>query len=640
MADLAQLESALVKADAAGDVEGARRLASAVRSARDFGAVKAEGSTFKQPRPPRFVPSGEKPEPSFTDPEMLAAHPLVRGAIGAAEPFIGAGQLAANATGMGAPVNEHLAQLNQMTQEGRSKGGSEGVDWWKLGGNLASPATLGAAKMIPNAASTTGRIGQGAMAGGAFGAAQPVYDPEDYWSTKAAQTAGGAVAGAAVPAAWEGSKMLGRGVRNVAQPYMGQAGADKAAGRLANMAAGDKQAALIAELKKAQPTIPGSQPTAGQAGVPAGSAEFSALQKVAADRAPSTYYGPQGIEGKQNAARVRALQTVGKSPAAIKTAEDARTATTTPMREAALGSFTPVGGANIVGVSTQKLIRQIRGVESQPGIRASDVVSKSLASVKEKIAQFTNKDGFINAKDLYTIRKEVGNTIQTYAKETGNWDKRLTSGLERDLQRNIDDAIEAAGGKGWKNYLSTYASMSKPINQMEIGQDLERKLVPALGEDAKQRASVYANALREGPQTIKLATGQPRFDALDQVMEPQQMATLKAVQGDLSNDATMQAMASKGMKAAQERIGQAVPEAPAPGFFSPIVSAARAGYNRVTGAATNKILDDLTKKMQSPQDMARLMENAKPLERKALIDALMRYQGAVGPSLATQENEQ
>lgn len=607
-----------------------QRKAIAIATARvRLQQLKAEGQSSKQPPPMNFSTSGDK-DYSYSNPENLAAHPLTRFAVGAAEPFIGAGQLAANAVGVGGPVNEHMAELNSMTQRGREQLGSDGFDWWKAGGNLASPAYLKAASALPNAASTTGRIWQGAAMGGAAGAAHPVYNPKDYWETKAAQTGVGAATGAVLPAAWEGSKMIGRGVRNVVQPYMGESGANQAAGRLANTAVGDKRQQIIAALKNPQQHVPGSNPTAAQAAADANSAEFSALEELAAKRNPSDYFGPHGIEGQQNAARVAALRSVGKTPADITAAETARNAATGPMREGALKS------ANIVGVSTDRLLRQIRGVESQPGIRASDVVSKSLGAVKEKIAEFTNKDGFINAKDLYTIRKELGNTIQTYAKETNNWDKRLTSGLERDLQRNIDDAIEAAGGTGWKNYLSTYADMSKPINQMAIGQDLEKKLVPALSDEAKQRASVYANALREAPQTIKRATGQPRYDDLSQIMEPGQMATLGNVQKDLARDALTKQLASKGMEAARTRIGEAVPEAPPTGMFSPIISVTRGAYNRLTGHATDKIMEDLAAKMQNPQEMAKIMENATPMQRRALIDSLMRYQGAALPSIESQ----
>ena len=231
-------------------------------------------------------------------------------------------------------------------------------------------------------------------------------------------------------------------------------------------------------------------------------------------------------------------------------------------------------------------------------------MQKSLADIKEKIAKFTSEDGFINAKDLYTIRKEVGNTIKKYAQETQNWDKRLAGGLERDLQRNIDDAIEAAGGAGWKDYLSTYAQMSKPIEQMQVGQALEAKLEPALG--VRQRATQYAEALRKMGTEGELGA-----------MRPEQLETLRNVGKDLTRDLELRNLARVGMPATLEKIGAEVPKA-------------------LSGGATNKILDALAKDMDKPQQMAEIMRNARPFERQAIVDALMRYQATIPAQMGNQ----
>lgn len=101
-----------------------------------FKAIKDEGQAVKTPS--MFTPSGEKPEPSFADPNLLRAHPLIRFAEGAASPIIGAAQLGANVVGVGAPINEFLASSERQANEARAAIGSEGVDFWKLGGTVLS----------------------------------------------------------------------------------------------------------------------------------------------------------------------------------------------------------------------------------------------------------------------------------------------------------------------------------------------------------------------------------------------------------------------------------------------------------------------------------------------------------------------
>lgn len=571
-----------------------------------FKAVKAEGNVPKKPFS-GYVPSGERKEETL--PEHLLAYPPTRFAVGAAEPVLGAAQLAANTVGLGDQANQHMQSLHQMTDAGRQAQGSAGFDFARAGGNLMSPVNLAAASQIGNAATTAGRIGQGAMLGAGAGAMAPVYDPANYWTQKATQTGVGAAMGAAIPGAWEGAKAVGRGVRNVAQPYMGEWGADQAAGRLANAAAGDKAQALIAAMKGSQPTVPGSNPTAGQAAVPANSAEFSALQQIAAEKDPSRYFGPQGIEGQQNAARVAALRTVGQTPADLTAAENARSAAAAQNYGAAYQQSVKADPA-LMQMGQNPYFRDALG-------DATKLAEANGINPKTDLTQFLHYVKVSLDKQLL----KSGDTA------LGNTEKKAV----QDVQRQLVDWMRTKN-PAYDTARSEFAQASVPINQMQVGQELEKKLVPALADDSKQRAGVYANAIREAPQTIKRATGSPRYETLDQIMTPQQMDIIGAVKGDLANDATMQSMAAKGMPAARERIGQAIPEAPPTGMFSPVISVARGAYNRMSGNATDKILNELAKRMQSPQETARIMEGASPMQRRALVDAITRMQATQVPN--------
>ena len=172
-----------------------------------------------------------------------------------------------------------------------------------------------------------------------------------------------------------------------------------------------------------------------------------------------------------------------------------------------------------------------------------------------------------------------------------------------------------------------FAAGSIPINQMEVGQELEKRLTQPLMEEGKQRAGVFAQALREAPQMVKKATGEPR--ELTRFMRPEQLEALRQVQTDLARNATYEGLAAKGSPATRELIGKTVPELQPTGFFSPVVSFSRGAYNRVAGKATDKILTDLAKNMQNPQKLADLMEKAKPFERSIILDELMRIQAVV-----------
>lgn len=579
-----------------------------------FAHIKSEGAV--KPPPAQFVPSGEK-DLSYSNPEMLAAHPLTRFSKGAGAPFVGGAQLVLNAVGQGEGINNALARSEAMTKKGRKELGSEGFDWWQAGGNVVSPAFMAAGAAMPATATAGGRIVQGMGMGGLAGLTEPVTKPDEYWGTKGIQTGTGMAVGGVLPAGWELTKLIGRGARNVVQPFMGEWGRDQAAGRLANTAAGDRKDALIAALKNPNEIVPGSKPTAGQAAVDVNSAEFSALQKLAAERQPSEYYGPQGIEGQQNTARLNALRTIGKTPQALESAIENR----------ALDAERNYGLAYAQQIKADPALAKI---SENPYFK--DALPDALKLAEAEGSNAKNDLTRILHFVKISLDKQVGRVGDT---ALSNTERRAV----QDVKTQLMDWLSAKN-PAYGSARDVFAAQSKPINQMQVGQELEKRLIPALSEDAKQRAGMYATALQDAPGTIKRATGQPRFEELNQIMRPDQMETLRAVKADLERNALVEALASKGLPAARERIGAAVPQAPAPGMFSPILSAARAGYNRLTGKATDKIMMDLAEHMKNPQEMARIMESAKPYERKALVDALMRYQAIAGSQAVNQGVQQ
>lgn len=150
-------------------------------------------------------------QPAVSTADKVAGSAPVRLAIGAAEPILGAGQLAANAVGLGnkeleipnpfnsevplyrSSVNEHMKTLEQSIERGR--GPDAGFDAVRFAGNVVSPVNAAMAKALPAAATTAGRTGVGAGAGAVGGALTPVTSGDDYWQNKGAQVGVGAVAG-------------------------------------------------------------------------------------------------------------------------------------------------------------------------------------------------------------------------------------------------------------------------------------------------------------------------------------------------------------------------------------------------------------------------------------------------------------
>jgi hypothetical protein len=508
------------------------------------------------------LPKQEKPAPQPDDVEMVAGTPAVRFALGAGNQIVGLSQLVSKAL---SPISEYagaspfrpgdmeqikkrgmtpaadlrrleegrailarlpgyeaqVADIDRDIAEIRGSGASANPKdaGFDVAGTLGTAAAGGAAtKGIQAAPTVLGRIGQGAAIGAAAGASTPVTEGEDFWRTKATQTGTGAAIGGAVPAAVEVVKGGARVARDVADLFTDE-GAGRILTRYQDKIIGPKGRDQVVEaLKNAREPVPGYQPTAAEAvaKVPAGS-PIIAHQKITAGTpgGPSAEFGQRVLDQKK----------------ALEDAVKARAVATDPMRQVALS------GANAGGVKSEAVTSGIDATLGRPGIRASDVVGKTLNSVKERIGQFTDEAGVINADDLYTIRKEIGNTIKSHAKETANWDKRLAAGLERDVQKAIDDAIEAAGGTGWKDYLSEFASRSTGIEAAKDAVKAAAKPVQRTnlggGVNVAEESRLHLPQMLSRPMMVanavmkRIGSGiEPRLDAeaTRRYLNPQELA--------------------------------------------------------------------------------------------------------------------
>lgn len=94
-------------------------------------------------------------------------------------------------------MNQRVAQDEQQYQEARRATGQEGMDWWRLAGNVAGTIPMSGA--APAAATGLGRVAVGAGQGALFGGLQPVtegpYAENKLFQMGAGAAAGGAVAG-------------------------------------------------------------------------------------------------------------------------------------------------------------------------------------------------------------------------------------------------------------------------------------------------------------------------------------------------------------------------------------------------------------------------------------------------------------
>jgi hypothetical protein len=537
--------------------------------------------------------------------ERFVASPLARFAVGAASPVAGVAQLAAEPVsrtlGTQNPVTERLQRLQEMQQAG----GHEGADLAGLAGAVVAP--MGPLSKIPMAASAAGRIAQGAGLGAAFGMAQPVTEG-DVLARKPEQAMAGAIIGGAIPAVGAGVGKVASAARNIVDPWL-PGGADRVAARIANQAAGARRPEVLAALRANQQLVPGSQPTAGEAAATAGSAEFSGLQKITESLRPSEYAARTRA---QDAARSGAVRSFGQDRAALEAAEAAR--------------------ASNAAANYSQAYQQAVKADPELALIASNPFFKEALPDALRLAQAEG----INPKTdttrfLHLIKLSLDKRLEANA-------TNALGGTERKAVARIKDRLVewiSRKNPAYDQARQQFAQDSVPINQMQVGQALEQKLTSPV-EGAAQRVHQYSEALRNPTTLLKQSTHFKGNEQLSDVLTPPQVNTATGVAKDLARAAEHDRLASAGRQRAQDIVSEVLPAAPAAGMFNPKYSVARAIVNRLTGNASSKALDALAVRMQDPVQMAQLMEQLNPVQRKMVLEELMRAAGIAGSVTAAQ----
>ena len=131
--------------------------------------------------------------------------------------------------------------------------------------------------------------------------------------------------------------------------------------------------------------------------------------------------------------------------------------------------------------------------------------------------------GVIDATGLYLARREMGNFVRTILDTTDPKALRQgTAQLVGEAQPLIDDAIVAAGGKGWREYMNTFAEGMKGIERQQFQREL-----------AKLPEARFAKVMKgEDPDFVEANFGPGRYD-INAEMQGADLATANKLGRDI-----------------------------------------------------------------------------------------------------------
>lgn len=534
MATLAELERALVAADAAGNTEDARALAQAIAAQRQ---PKAQPTPERAPRAtdnmsgldrfragigkslvdtgtglaqvalrnitpqiPEFITrAGDRVEQAIGSPTYSNARRAVFGAYNAPR------------QGLERKVAERREIDKDLMNTGAGLAGNVVGTLAQLAApGIAARGTATAPLLLPT--SVRGSVAQGAV----FGSAQPVASQGEVLEN-AGIGAGGGLLGAAIPAA------AGRAVQAVKQvgaPFT-QRGTEEAAARVIRGFAEDP-----ARLVRNPSSVPGVQRTLAEETLDPGIAQ---LQRAVSAREGAPF---DSLRRGNNAARVGAIRQFAGDEADIAAAEAARSAAVQADFDAAMRA----GPVDISGTRAY-LDQAIEGAEGLAEVQPALTRMRGLLSRVDP-ANVTQRIPEDRINVLENVRRTIGHGLE--GKFSGEGGAALAGsreliGLRDTLNNDIAKQVPEFG-----NYLARFRQESVPINRMQVGQELLRRssggvVDPTTGLEVLTPAAFGRN-VRNLDAIAESGTGFSKATAAD-VFQPSDLATIRGVNDDLARQA-------------------------------------------------------------------------------------------------------
>lgn len=410
------------------------------------------------------------------DRAMFESHPATRFVRGIEAPAIKLGEL------LGSEDAKSIASAREAGMAMRYEGGNKN----DLAGQLGSLATTGyIGGKVMNALSpagtgflnAAGRTAAGSVTGGLSAGMQPGSTGED--------VASGVAAGGALSGAMEAGKGLYHLGQDLTKDGMIRKYVTEQVGK-------ENLPGVIDALASAQPKIPSSpmqSPRFGPStpspvtsaeavnGMPAGS-PIQAMQKQFLEM-PG---GPSKVGGETLAQSVSARNDAMKNLKAI----------TDPMREQAFAGAEQNGGVKVNG-----LIKKLGDIQTNKEYAAKDDVKNFVSAIRDKLNEVKDPAWRVSPQALDNIRKdEINAVIAKVQQENPKANTKLLAKIGIEIKQSLDDAMEASGGFGYKDYMKTYSDGMEKI----VGEKLSKESMydPLQKTVLGQRGTQVANELATG----------------------------------------------------------------------------------------------------------------------------------------------
>ena len=282
----------------------------------------------------------------------------------------------------------------------------------------------------------------------------------------------------------------------------------------------------------------------------------------------------------------------------------------------AQGAANALRSVGIKPLEGAPLSKSISALANKPEFAGNDVLIGTVKNVADDIAKWTDGNGVLDVVALEAIRKNsVTAAIQ-----------QLRPGMDATAQRNlaasvlsktkplIDDAIEAAGGTGWKQYLNDYSKGMQKI--------AEKKLSGEALQMWKNNKDEFVRLVQnESPEVVEKILGPGKYNIAVELSD-NAMATLQAQAKKRLTDIAVKEQVSGGQEALKTLLLDNMSKLRVPSYLSAVAATTNKALAILENKIGKKTMTTLTEALKTPEGAADLLATLPGNERVKVLKLL------------------
>jgi hypothetical protein len=267
-------------------------------------------------------------------------------------------------------------------------------------------------------------------------------------------------------------------------------------------------------------------------------------------------------------------------------------------------------------LKTETIVGRLAETSANPKFAGNRDVQTVLGRVADDLQQWTNSGGVIDAWALDSIRKNSVNSAvkALYPAAETKAQKELAAKVLGEVRPLIIDAVEAAGGTGYRGYLKAYTDGMQSIAQTKLGAEAMRLY---------QSSPKKFVELVEGnsPKAIEKIFGPGNYNIAKE-MSKDAMARLKIVAKEVKRDINVAEQIKAGEVALNELLGESLSKFQIPNVLNPKVALANRGLRELEKKIGKDAMNELTAAAKSGRSMAELLDTLPAAQRSKVLKAL------------------